>query len=317
MAAMATALKIGTRGSPLALKQTEMVIAALKKHVPDLECETVVIKTSGDWKPEDGETPLPEDAGGKGQFAKEIEGALLAGVIDCGVHSVKDMPAFLPDGLQMEHYLTRSDPRDALLCEGCTSLDDIQKGAVVGTCSPRRAAIIKHRRPDVSVVPIRGNVHTRIMKLCSGKVDVTLLAMAGLERLGLSHGIEHGQVNAIAPEVMLPACGQGAIGIEIQTGRDDLKELFDKINCAKTHMCVKAEREVIRVLNGSCHTPIGAFAVFEGDEVYVRALVVSTDGVQMFEDEVRGKVSDRDSALALGHSLGQRLKDTVPPELLQ
>lgn len=313
----AKTIKIGTRGSPLALKQTEMVIDALHLHFPDLECKTVVIKTSGDWKPEDGETPLPEDAGGKGQFAKEIEGALLAGVIDCGVHSAKDMPAILPDGLQMEHYLPRSDARDALLCDHCTSLTDLRAGTVVGTCSPRRAAIVQNMHPDAKVVPLRGNVHTRIMKLCSGKVDVTLLAMAGLERLGLDKGIEHGQVNAIPPEIMLPACGQGAVGIEIQQQREDLAEMFAVINCKQTHLCVKAEREVIRILNGSCHTPIAAYAVFEEGAMYLRALVASMDGTQLFTESARGAAGDAGSAVAIGREVGMKLKEIVPPELLR
>ncbi|MEM6780575.1 MAG: hydroxymethylbilane synthase [Pseudomonadota bacterium] len=306
-------LKIGTRGSPLALKQTEMVIEALKVDHPDIEFETIVIKTSGDWKPEDGETPLPEDEGGKGQFAKEIEVALEAGVIDCGVHSAKDMPAFLPDGLQMEHYLPRSDPRDAVLCDACTSIADIHEGAIVGTCSPRRSAIILHRRPDLKIVPMRGNVHTRIMKLCSGKVDVTLLAMAGLERLGLDQGTEHGNVNAIPPEVMLPACGQGAVGIEIKQSRNDLKALFDGINCADTSQCVSAERAVLKILNGSCHTPIAAHAIVEADEMYLRALVASLDGTQMYFEEGR---ANRNDGLALGRQIGEKLKVDVPPELL-
>lgn len=308
-----TSLKIGTRGSPLALKQTEMFIEALKIKNPDLGCETVVIKTSGDWKPEDGETPLPESTGGKGHFAKEIEGAIEAGVIDCGVHSVKDMPAHLAEGLQMEHYLPRADARDALLCDNCSSLADIQEGAVVGTCSPRRAAIIQHRRPDLKIVPLRGNVHTRIMKLCSGKVDVTLLAMAGLDRLGLGKGLEHGNVNPVPVEDMLPACGQGAVGIEIRQDRDDLKVLLDGINCRETDMCVSAEREVLKALNGSCHTPIAAYAVLEGDEIYLRALVASLDGQQMFFEEARAKHSER---LALGQKIGQTLKDVVPSDIL-
>ena len=308
-------VRIGTRGSPLALKQAEMVIDALKVDHPDLDVETVVIKTSGDWKPEDGEKPLPEDAGGKGQFAKEIELALLAGAIDCGIHSAKDMPAILPDGLRMDHYLARNDARDAFLCgDDCTSLKDLKKGTTVGTCSPRRSAILRHARPDMNIVPMRGNVHTRIMKLCSGQVDATLLAMAGLERLGLDQGVEHGRVTAISVEEMLPACGQGAIGIEIPEDRSDLRVLFDSIHCLDTGLCVSAEREILRILNGSCHTPIAAYAVIEGEEIFIRALVASQDGTQMFKEEVRGAKTD---ALSLAGTLGQALKRKVPPDLLK
>lgn len=304
----------------MALKQAELVMKALGTHCPGVTCEIVTIQTSGDWKPQDGEVPLPEDAGGKGQFAKEIEAALLAGAIDMGVHSAKDMPAILPDGLQMEHYLPRSDARDALLCENCTSFSSIEVGAVLGTCSPRRAAIVRHARPDIKIVPLRGNVHTRIRKLCTGQVDVTLLAMAGLERLGLDKGLEHGEhkgsVTPIDAEDMLPACGQGAIGLEIQEGRDDLKEMLARINCTKTQWCVSAEREVIKVLNGSCHTPIAAYAILDGSEMYLRALVASPDGAQMFQEEARDACSSLGDARTIGQKVGEALKSQVPEGVL-
>lgn len=306
-------LKIGTRGSPLALKQTEMVVEALKSAFPGLVTEIVTIKTSGDWKPEDGETPLKQDKGGKGLFAKEIENAILAGAVDCGVHSAKDMPAFLPHGLAMEHYLKRADARDAFLCQGCTSFEDLKQGAVIGTCSPRRTAIVLNRRPDAQIEPMRGNVHTRIMKLCSGKVDVTLLAMAGLERLGLHKGVEHGTVTPIAPEEMLPACGQGAIGIETAQGREDIRVMLNKIACTDTGVCVGAERRVLQILNGSCHTPIAAYAVMEGEQIYLRALVASPDGREIYKEEARGAKAD---SAALAEQVGRALTSKTPKNIL-
>ncbi len=309
-------LTIGTRGSPLALKQTEMVIEALRQIAPDVVCDYKVIRTSGDWSPEDGDTPLPESEGGKAQFAKEIENALLAGAVDCGVHSAKDMPADLPEGLMMEHYLPRADVRDAFLCNGCISVEDLKQGAVVGTCSPRRTALLLNKRPDLKVVPLRGNVHTRIRKLCAGQVDVTILAMAGLDRLGLDQGAEHGTVSAIPIEDMLPACGQGAIGIEIAKGRNDLVQLFDKINCRQTALCLAAEREVVRVLEGSCHTPIGAYARWDGKHFTLDALIASPDGKNVVQEAFSGDVSDIEGALSIASEIGYKLKEKAPGDAL-
>jgi hydroxymethylbilane synthase len=309
-------ITIGTRGSPLALKQTDMVIEALQRAYPALQCEVKVIQTSGDWKPEDGDTPLPPIEGGKAQFAKEIEQALLAGVIDCGVHSAKDIPAVLPEGLSMEHYLPRADARDAFLCNGQASVEGLKQGAVVGTCSPRRGAILKHARPDLEIAPLRGNVHTRIRKLCAGQVDVTILALAGLDRLGLDQGTEHGTVTPIPVEIMLPACGQGAIGIEIREDRQDMKPLLAAINCPATSLCLTAERAVVRIMEGSCHTAIGAYATWDGKEMHLHALIVAPDGSALFSEEFQGPVQNEQEAAAIGADVGQRLKDKTPENLL-
>ncbi|PZO86581.1 MAG: hydroxymethylbilane synthase, partial [Micavibrio aeruginosavorus] len=193
-------LKIGTRGSPLALLQTEMVEGALKARLPDLQIERVVIRTTGDWKPEQGEKRLSEAEGGKGLFAREIELALLDRTIDCAVHSLKDMPSFLPEGLALDHMLERADPRDAFICHKVSSYMDLPQGAVVGTSSLRRQAFLLAKRPDLKIVPIRGNVQTRLAKLAEGQVDATYLAMAGLDRLGISGDFIH----PVSMEDMLP-----------------------------------------------------------------------------------------------------------------
>ena len=320
-------LKIGTRGSPLALKQVEMVKEALKATHPALETEVVIIQTSGDWKPSDGEVLLSEDAGGKAQFAKEIEEALLDGRIDCAVHSMKDMDSHLPEGLVIEHMLEREDPRDALLFadrEACKrALSQGKKGvfaipqdARIGTASVRRAAFLRSRRPDVEAEPFRGNVQTRIDKLRGGQVDVTMLAMAGLKRLGLEDEadlvLEVGQ--------MLPAAAQGAVGVEVRASDDSILSIFSRISHLKTVLCVKAERTVLKALNGSCRSPIGCYAVFEdedkGGQMRIQARVCSVDGAQVFESDIYGDVSSVEQAQALGDELGLRLKARIPDGVL-
>lgn len=305
-------ITLGTRGSPLALKQTEMVIAALRKVAPQIQYEYKVIRTSGDWKPEDGDVPLPEEEGGKAQFAKEIENALLVGAIDCGVHSAKDMPAVLPDGLSMVHYLPRADARDAFLGNGPVDITSLKQGAVVGTCSPRRAALLLHARRDLKIVPLRGNVHTRIRKLCAGQVDVTLLAMSGLYRLGLDQGAEHGTVSPIDVRDMIPACGQGAIGIETRADHTDLIAVLNQINCVRTALCLAAEREVVRVMNGSCHTPIGVYATWDGQHLNLDACIASPDGCAVAKEQFSGSVRTMAEAVHAAEILGRTLKDNAP-----
>ncbi len=315
-------IRIGSRGSPLALKQVEMVQVALAEHFPDLKTELVVIQTSGDWKPEDGDVRLSESEGGKGLFAKEIEAALLAGDIDCGVHSMKDMDSHLPEGLMIDHMLPREDPRDAVLFSNELSNNSQLKktfpvcfpeGAVIGTASVRRAAFLLSQRGDLKIEPFRGNVHTRIKKIRAGNADATLLAMAGLKRLGLE-----GEADLILePEEMLPAAGQGAVGIEIRKGDEDMLSTLSHISDFKTVSCVKSERAVLRVLDGSCHTPIGAHAVLDGTELWLRVCVCSLDGQQRFEDDIRGDVVRVQDAEALGEELGTRLKSVVPDDIFQ
>ena len=327
-------IRIGTRGSPLALAQVELVCQALKAAKDVLpfavEPEVVVIKTSGDWVPAHGERALSAADGGKGQFAKEIEAALLAGEIDVAVHSMKDMDSHSPEGLVIDCMLPREDVRDAILLSDRSILADnsqlkndpfsaLPKGCVAGMASVRRAAILKSYRPDIEITPLRGNVQTRIDKLRGKNPDVprqnvgcTFLAMAGLNRLGLSDEADI----ILEPEAMLPAAGQGAVGIQMRSNDRDILAIFSYINDEKTELCVKAEREVLRVLDGSCHTPIGAYAIFEGSEMWLRVCVLSVDGTQKFESDERRKIQNVDEAVAFGHEVGQAMKARIPADIL-
>lgn len=315
-------IKIGTRGSPLALRQAEMVCAQLAQISCDIQTEIVVIKTSGDWKPADGEVLLNHEQGGKALFAKEIEEALLAGRIDAAVHSMKDMDSALPDGLMINHMLTREDPRDAVLLrpglkKDLSTLSD--KGIIIGCASIRRTAFVRTRYPDTQITPLRGNVKTRIDKLNAGQVDATFLAMAGLRRLRLT---DHADI-ILEPEDFLPAAGQGAIGIEMRAGDTALSNVFDQISDHDTVHCVMAERAALTALNGSCHTPIGAYAVFETDadaskkgrKIWLRVNVVSPDGQNAFFEENRADIKTIQDAKALGHDIGIRLKATIPKNI--
>ena len=305
-------IRIGTRASPLAMIQAKTVQLEIAKHFPDLETEICSIHTGGDWKLCDGEKKLSEAEGGKGQFAKLIEGDLLSGKIDIAVHSTKDMDSFLPDGLVINHMLPREDPRDALLFRD-RSLSDIPDNAVVGTASVRRAAMLRASRDDLSMITVRGNVQTRIAKLRSrtpwheGSFHVTLLAIAGLKRLGLDHEVDR----ILSVEEMLPAAGQGAVCIEMREGDDEIARVLDSIACVETFQCVSAERAALKVLDGTCHTPIGAYALFEGDEIYLRVQVYAQDGSEMFEDEGRGT-----DPLALGVRVGEAIKVRLPDGFL-
>ncbi len=295
-------LKIGTRASPLALAQTEMFITALKAKHPKLETEIVKITTSGDRIQD---RPLME-AGGKGLFTKEIEEALLAGSIDCAVHSMKDMPTVLPQGLEISCLLPREDVRDAFFSRHAGSLDDLPKGATVGTSSLRRQAIILARRPDLKVVTFRGNVGTRLKKLEAGEVDATLLAVAGLNRLGMQDIIQ----NILEPEVMLPAVAQGAVGIETRSDDKETKKLLFAIHCVITEWRVTAERAFLRVLDGSCRTPIAALLSVPdtAGSVTLKMLVAKPDGADVRKLSRVGTVRDKQEAESLGFSAGEEMK---------
>lgn len=314
---MVQTIKIGTRGSKLALYQAHLVADELHQAHPALEIEIVEIQTSGEWKPAQGEVRLSEAKGGKGQFAREIEQALMDGRIDCGVHSMKDMPSFLPDGLVIDHILARADARDAFLSNDYKTLYDLPQGAVVGTASLRRQAFILSRRPDLKIVPFRGNVPTRIQKLRDGQVDATLLAIAGLERLQLEHEIS----SVMSVEEMLPAAGQGAIGIEIRDDDSATRMLLDSLHCRETGLCVAAERAALKVLDGSCHTPIGAYAILEDKIIKLKVALGSLDGKQFYAEDGMIALDDgedhRVQACLLGSRIGQNLKDVAPAELLE
>jgi hydroxymethylbilane synthase len=300
--ALKTPLRLGTRGSPLARIQTDIVKDRLMEVFEDLRepgmIEVVVISTTGDQV---ADRPLA-DIGGKGLFCKEIEAALFDGRIDAGVHSMKDMPTWLPDGLVIASMLERADPRDALICRKADRISTLPEGAVVGTASTRRQAQILAKRPDLKVINFRGSVGTRLQKLDAGEVDATLLARAGLDRLALPDV----PASVLEPEEMLPAVGQGVIGIECREQDEALISLFKQIDHQPSSLAVHAERAMLDVLDGSCHTPIGAYAVVEASQIHLRGLVARVDGTECFETERKGPIAD---AVALGRDAGQELRD--------
>jgi len=305
-------LRIGTRGSPLALIQARMVRDALAAAhallAADAAIEIVPIKTTGDAV----QDRRLMDVGGKGLFTKEIEEALLDGRIDCAVHSVKDMQTWLPDGLIMGAMLPREDPRDALISRRSAGIADLPAGAVVGTASLRRQAQLLALRPDLRIVALRGNVETRLRKLASGEADATLLAVAGLKRLGLTD-----KASAIVGvDEILPAVGQGAIGIEIRADDARLRELLAPLDHAPTTLCVTAERACLAELDGSCHTPIAAFAELSngGAGIHLRSLIAMPDGGAVHRDDRAGPAAE--SAI-LGRRAGMALKGQAAPAFFQ
>ena len=304
---MTARLRIGTRGSPLALAQaheTRDRLAAANDALaaPDA-IEIVVIRTSGD-RLQSG--PLAE-LGGKGLFTKEIEEALLSRAIDIAVHSMKDVPSFLPDGLEIGCILPREDPRDAFLSVTAPSLAELPRGAVVGTASLRRKAILLNRRPDLRVAPLRGNVQTRMRKLADGEVDATLLAMAGLNRLAMAHEA----TEVLSTDDMLPAACQGAIGIECRLADDDAISLLAPIHDADSGRRVAAERALLAGLDGSCRTPIAALAEIVDGGIRFRALIARTDGSGMVETERFGSEAD---AEAMARDAADELRRRAGPD---
>lgn len=307
--ASAAPLRIGTRGSPLALAQAHETRARLAAAHPALAApdatEIVVINTTGDMLLD----RTLADAGGKGLFTKEIEEALLDGRIDLAVHSMKDVPTVLPPGLEIAALLPREDPRDAFFSRTGVGLDALPAGAVLGTAGLRRQAQILERRPDLKIVPLRGNVQTRLRKLAEGEVDAMLLALAGLRRLGMADRL----TEVLEPEVMLPAVAQGAIGIETRSDDAATKGLLAAIACAVTERRVTAERALLAALDGSCRTPIAALAALsdDGARLSLRAKALSHDGRQVFAATVEGPAAD---AAALGAAAGADIKRRLPAD---
>jgi hydroxymethylbilane synthase len=295
-------IRIGTRGSPLALAQARMVRMALAAQGVG-EIEVVTIRTSGDRIQD---RPLAE-AGGKGLFTKEIEEALLDGAIDLAVHSAKDMPTALPTGLMLAACLPREDVRDAFISRAAPSLRDLPQGAVVGTASLRRQAMVQRLRPDVSVVPLRGNVETRLRKLEAGEVDATLLALAGLKRLGLADKA----TALLDAHEFLPAVGQGAIAIEARADDARKRALLAKIDHADTSVALGCERAFLAELDGSCRTPIAGHAVLDGEAMTFRGMILRPDGSEAYETSRTG---DRRDAAALGADAGAELKRRAPAD---
>ena len=298
-------LRIGTRGSMLALAQAHLTrrLLAEAHQVAEDRIDIRVISTSGDRITD---RPLSE-VGGKGLFSKEIEAALAASEVDLGVHSSKDLASHLPDGLVLAAFLEREDVRDAFVSLKYRSLDDLPQGAKLGSSSIRRAAQMLRARPDFEIVPFRGNVDTRLNKLEAGIADATLLAAAGLNRLGKSDRI----TALLDPNQFLPAPAQGAIGIEIRAGDTRTRDLVAVLNHAPTAMAIAAERGLLGTLDGSCRTPIGAFTEWNGASVTLVAEILSPDGREWYRDSETGPATD---AAAIGARLGRKLLADAGPD---
>ncbi len=296
-------LRIGTRGSALARAQAEEVrtrLAAAHEQLAAAGAVAIeVIKTAGDLAPD---VPLTE-IGGKGLFVKEIETALLENRIDLAVHSMKDMEAWLPPGLAVPCLLPREDPRDALIADGVTRLAELPPGARVGTASPRRRAQLLMRRPDLAIVTLRGNVETRLRKLAAGAADATLLAIAGLKRLGRAHDA----AGILETDEMLPAIAQGAIGVECRVDDRSAQAYLAPLNDDDCWSRVAAERALLAAIGGSCRTPIAALAELDGaDGLHLRALLVTPDGRRRFDGE---RLGHRQRAQYMGAELGLELRE--------
>ena len=300
-------IRIGTRGSPLALLQAQEVRRRLvASGQAEAATEIVVIRTSGDRIQD---RPLAE-AGGKGLFTKEIEEALLAGTIDLAVHSMKDMPTALPAGLDLAAILPREDVRDGFISLKAESLAALPHGAVVGTSSLRRAAQVRRLRPDIRIVGFRGNVETRLQKLADGVADATLLAVAGLKRLGRADRI----TEALAPETMLPAVAQGAIGVEIRSDDSAVRHALAALDDPATALCVAAERAFLARLEGSCRTPIAGLAELADGQLRLRAEILTPDGREAHATERRGRP---EQALSLGEDAAAELLARAGPAFFE
>lgn len=294
----ARTLKIGTRGSPLALAQAHETRARLMAafDLPVEAFEVVVISTQGDRV----QDRALKDIGGKGLFTREIEDQLLAGDIDIAVHSMKDMPVDQPDGLTLDCYLPRENPCDAFIQLNGGTLKDLPAGAVVGTSSLRRKAQLLHRRPDLVIVEFRGNVQTRLKKLKDGVAEATFLAMAGLNRLNAADVPR----TEISPDDMLPAVAQGAIGIERRLEDVNTATMLEALHDVPTGQRLAAERAFLAALDGSCETPIAGLATLHGDTLRLRGEILRTDGSEALSDDISGPIAQ---GAALGETLAKRL----------
>jgi hydroxymethylbilane synthase len=299
-------IRIGTRGSKLALQQSEWVKAQLEGRYPDIGVELLRIKTTGD---KILDSPLSK-IGGKGLFVKEIEDALLDGRVDLAVHSMKDVPAQLPEGLFLGVFPEREDPGDALVSADGLTLDQLPHGARVGTSSLRRGAQLLHIRPDLELVSLRGNVDTRLRKVETGELHAVILAAAGLNRLGLTDRI----TQVISPDQVLPAVGQGALGLEAR--RDDRETLgvLAFLNHEATEITVRAERAFLKELEGGCQVPIAGFAQLEADQLRFRGMVAELDGSRLFKKETAGPW---DQAEAMGIACARSLLASGADKVLE
>ena len=299
-------LKIATRQSPLALWQAEYIRTRLNSLYPDLTVELVKFVTQGD---KILDTPLAK-IGGKGLFVKELEAALMDGRADLAVHSMKDVPMCLPEGLTLAVICEREDPLDAFVSNTYAHFDDLPQGAKVGTSSLRRKSQILKQRPDLEIIDLRGNVGTRLAKLDEGIYDAIILASAGLKRLGLSNRIRH----CLAPVVSLPAVGQGALGLECRANDTALLKLIQPLQHDATAVCVRAERAFNAYLEGGCQVPIAGYATLENEQIQIEGRVGSIDGKVLLKQQLTGTL---DQPEQLGEQLAQYLLKQGAGELLK
>ena len=297
-------IAVGTRGSRLALAQTEEVLSHLRRITPDVEPNVVVIRSAGDAMPD---APL---AGlGKGVFTSALESALQDGIVDMVVHSLKDLPTAIPDGLSVMAVCPRSDPRDVLVNASQSTLAEMPAGSVIGTSSPRRAAQLRVLRGDVTVEPVRGNVETRIGKADGNGYEAVVVAAAGLLRLGLEDRI----AQYFDPYEIVPEPGQGALAVEVRSEREDLLSMLEAIGDAPTRTAVAAERAFVVAMGGGCRVPIAAHAAVDGDTVVMVGMVSSVDGSEMIKKRLTGKAEQPDEA---GRALAEELFAMGAAEIL-
>ena len=289
-------IKIGTRGSKLALTQADFVAETIKKIMPEAVIEIRIIKTSGDIMQDISLLKI----GGKGVFVKEIEDALLSSAVDLAVHSMKDVPTEIPDGLEFAAILQREDARDILVSRNNRKIEQMPKGAKIGTGSLRRSAQLLDILPDAVIVPLRGNLDTRLRKIETEKLDGVIVAAAGMKRMGFVQRI----TQFLPVELMLPAVGQGALGLEVRTGDNELKKILAKINHAPTNTEIAAERSFLRYLGGGCRLPIAALGKLEGDKLSLEGLVASPQGSGIIRDKVKGTIFEAEE-------LGKKLAEMI------
>ncbi|HOG17341.1 MAG TPA: hydroxymethylbilane synthase [Syntrophales bacterium] len=298
-------MRIGSRGSSLALTQTNVVAKALRDANPGLQTEILIIRTKGDIMQD---TALAR-IGGKGLFVKEIEEALLAGTVDIAVHSLKDMPAELPEGLEIGATPERGDPRDAWIAADGRRIEDAPPGARIGTGSLRRGLQVRRMVPQAEIVPIRGNLDTRIRKIASERLAGVVVAAAGLSRMGWTDRA----TQILAPDVMLPAVGQGILAVEMRSGDRGVREILQPINDAATGLAAKAERAFLRALGGGCQLPVAAYAESREGRLRITGLVGSADGSAAIRDAMEGP---DESAAAMGTEVAERILRAGGRELL-
>lgn len=299
-------IKIGTRGSQLALWQANHIKSILEEKYPDYSFDLVKIKTQGDKILDVALSKV----GGKGLFVKELEDALLEGKVDFAVHSMKDVPVILPDGLHLTAITKREDPRDCFISKNYKNLSDLPKGAKVGTSSLRRQCQILNLRSDLKVEVLRGNVETRIRKMTEGIFDAVILAYAGVKRLNLIEYVK----DVISEDFSLPAIGQGALGIECRVNDDEVNNLLSILDDEDSSVCVRAERAFLRVLEGGCQVPIGAYGKIIDNKLVLKGLVGTLDGKTIIKETVSGEKTD---AEALGEALAETILNRGGRKILE